>query len=318
MYKIGIIENIHPSGIELLNNNSNFEYDIITDISEENLRSKIEKYDAVSLRVSILTENVLSYAKNLKVISRHGVGYDNVPTNYLKKNNITLMITGTANAVAVSEHVFYMMLSLSKSLLYLDTEVRSGNFKSNIKNFQTFELQNKEILIAGFGRIGKNLIKKCIGFDMIPKVYDPFVNEQEIQKLGGHKVNNFIEGVKSADFLTIHMPLNKETNNIINYELLRCMKKNSIIINTARGGIINEVDLNKALNENIIFGAGLDVFEKEPPDLNNPLLKNKKVIMTPHTAALTNECKIRMSKETIQNIINFFENKINKNMIVKL
>jgi D-3-phosphoglycerate dehydrogenase len=318
MYKIGIIENIHPSGIELLNNNSNFEYDIITDISEENLRSKIEKYDAVSLRVSILTENVLSYAKNLKVISRHGVGYDNVPINYLKKNNITLMITGTANAVAVSEHVFYMMLSLSKSLLYLDTEVRSGNFKSNIKNFQTFELQNKEILIAGFGRIGKNLIKKCIGFDMIPKVYDPFVNEQEIQKLGGHKVNNFIEGVKSADFLTIHMPLNKETNNIINYELLRCMKKNSIIINTARGGIINEVDLNKALNENIIFGAGLDVFEKEPPDLNNPLLKNKKVIMTPHTAALTNECKIRMSKETIQNIINFFENKINKNMIVKL
>ena len=318
MYKIGIIENIHPSGIELLNNNSNFEYDIITDISEENLRSKIEKYDAVSLRVSRLTENVLSYAKNLKVISRHGVGYDNVPTNYLKKNNITLMITGTANAVAVSEHVFYMMLSLSKSLLYLDTEVRSGNFKSNIKNFQTFELQNKEILIAGFGRIGKNLIKKCIGFDMIPKVYDPFVNEQEIQKLGGHKVNNFIEGVKSADFLTIHMPLNKETNNIINYELLRCMKKNSIIINTARGGIINEVDLNKALNENIIFGAGLDVFEKEPPDLNNPLLKNKKVIMTPHTAALTNECKIRMSKETIQNIINFFENKINKNMIVKL
>ena len=318
MYKIGIIENIHPSGIELLNNNSNFEYDIITDISEENLRSKIEKYDAVSLRVSRLTENVLSYAKNLKVISRHGVGYDNVPTNYLKKNNITLMITGTANAVAVSEHVFYMMLSLSKSLLYLDTEVRSGNFKSNIKNFQTFELQNKEILIAGFGRIGKNLIKKCIGFDMIPKVYDPFVNEQEIQKLGGHKVNNFIEGVKSADFLTIHMPLNKETNNIINYELLTCMKKNSIIINTARGGIINEVDLNKALNENIIFGAGLDVFEKEPPDLNNPLLKNKKVIMTPHTAALTNECKIRMSKETIQNIINFFENKINKNMIVKL
>ena len=318
MYKIGIIENIHPSGIELLNKNSNFEYDIITDISEENLRSKIQKYDAVSLRVSRLTENVLSYAKNLKVISRHGVGYDNVPINYLKKNNITLMITGTANAVAVSEHVFYMMLSLSKSLLYLDTEVRLGNFKNNIKNFQTFELNNKEILIAGFGRIGKNLIKKCIGFDMIPKVYDPFVNKEEIEKLGGHKVNNFIEGVKSADFLTIHMPLNKETNNIINYELLMSMKKNSIIINTARGGIINEVDLNKALDENIIFGAGLDVFEKEPPDLNNPLLKNKKVIMTPHTAALTNECKIRMSKETIQNIINFFENKINKNMIVKL
>jgi len=114
------------------------------------------------------------------------------------------------------------------------------------------------------------------------------------------------------------MPLNDKTKNLINYDLIRKMKKNCIIINTARGGIINEPDLNKALDENLIFGAGLDVFEKEPPSLDNLLLKNKKVIMSPHTSALTDECKIRMAKETVKNIIDFFDNKLDKSVIVKL
>ena len=109
-----------------------------------------------------------------------------------------------------------------------------------------------------------------------------------------------------------------KTKNLFNYELIKKMKKNSIIINTARGGIINEIDLDKALNENLIFGAGLDVFEKEPPNSDNSLLINKKLIMSPHTSALTDECKVRMAKETVKNIIDFFENKLDKNVIVKL
>ena len=114
------------------------------------------------------------------------------------------------------------------------------------------------------------------------------------------------------------MPLNDKTKNLINYELIKKMKKNCIIINTARGGIINEIDLNKSLDENLIFGAGLDVFEKEPPESNNLLLKNEKVIMSPHTSALTDECKIRMAKETVKNIIDFFQNKLDKSMLLKL
>ena len=113
------------------------------------------------------------------------------------------------------------------------------------------------------------------------------------------------------------MPLNSKTKNLINYELIKMMKPNCIIINTARGGIINEIDLNKSLNENLIFGAGLDVFEKEPPELSNLLLKNKKVILSPHTSALTNECRVRMAKETVKNIIDFFENKLDKSVIIK-
>jgi D-3-phosphoglycerate dehydrogenase len=114
------------------------------------------------------------------------------------------------------------------------------------------------------------------------------------------------------------MPLNSKTKNLINYNLIGQMKKNCIIINTARGGIVNEQDLNKALNENLIFGAGIDVFEKEPPSKDNLLLKNNKVIMSPHVSALTDECKIRMAKEAVKNIIDFFENKLDKSVIVKL
>ena len=287
-------------------------------MSKENLLRKLPLFDGITLRTSKLDADLLSAAKKLKVISRHGVGYDNVDIAYLKQNNISLLITATANAYAVAEHVFYMMLSISKNYLNLDKETRLGNFKKNFDTFPTFELFNKEILIAGFGRIGKNLIKKCIGFDMKVKVYDPFVSEKEVNSFGGTKVTDFNSAITSADFVSIHMPLNSETKNLINYQLIKTMKKSSVIINTARGGIVNETDLDKALNENLITGAGLDVFEKEPVVTSNPLLKNNKVIMSPHTAALTNECKIRMAKETVQNIIDFFENTLQDTMKVKL
>jgi len=187
-----------------------------------------------------------------------------------------------------------------------------------MNKFETFELHNKEILIAGFGRIGKNLIKKCLGFDMVVKVYDPFVDEKVITDMGGQKVDNFDIALETLDFLSVHMPLNEKTKDLINFKKMKTMKKSSVIINTARGGIVNETDLNQAINENIILGAGLDVFYNEPINVDNPLLRNKRIILSPHTAALTNECKIRMGKETASNIIDFFEKKVNKNMLVKL
>jgi D-3-phosphoglycerate dehydrogenase len=318
MKKIAIIEEIDKEGLKLFDNNPNFSYEIITDTSEDNLIKKLPNFDGCSLRVSKLTSKIMSVCKNLKIISRHGVGYDNIDLDYIKKNNIILTITATANATAVSEHVMYIMLILSKAKLTYDNEVRTGAFKKNIKNIKTFELMGKEILIAGFGRIGKSLIKKCLGFDMKINVYDPFIDSKLINNYGGTKVNSIEDGIKKSDFISIHMPLNDKTKNLINYNLIKKMKKNCIIINTARGGIINESDLNKALDENLIFGAGLDVFEKEPPNTNNLLLKNEKVIMSPHTSALTDECKIRMAKETVKNIIDFFDNKLDKSVIVKL
>ena len=302
----------------LLDSHPNFEYEIIENVTKENLIKKLINFDGLTLRVAKLDSEILKNCKKLKVISRHGVGYDNVDTSYLKENNISLLITATGNAVTVAEHTMYMMLSLSKGIISYDEAVRSGDFKKNVSKIETYELYNKEILIAGFGRIGKNLIKRCIGFEMKVNVYDPFVNKEIIDSFGGNKVSNLNSAVTSSDFISVHMPLNNETRNLINYQMLKTMKKNVIIINTARGGVINEIDLNKALNEKLIFGAGLDVFEKEPPDKSNPLLKNKKVLLSPHSSSFTKECKARMSLETVQNIIDFFENKTKPYMMVKL
>ena len=317
-YKIAIIEEIHKDGVELLDKHPNFEYELISDVSEKNIIEKLPNFDACTLRVSKLDEKILKHCPKLKAISRHGVGYDNVDLNYIKNNKISLLITATANAVAVAEHVLSMFLSLSKSIIRYDEEVRTGNFKKNANKITTFELLNKNILIAGFGRIGKKLISRCLAFGTKVYVYDPYIDEQIIKEHGGIKVSSIEEGLKIADYVSLHMPLTNETKDLLNYDVFKKMKKNSILVNTARGGIINEYDLDRALNEGLIFGAGLDVFSNEPVENNNPLLKNKKIILSPHSATFTDECTSRMAIETIKNIIDFFENKLDKSMIVKL
>ena len=316
--KILIIQPIHEAGIKLLMDNSNYEYEIIENLEAQDIKSKISNCDAISIRTAKLSGELINCSKNLKIISRHGVGYDNIDLTASKEKNITLAITATANAVAVAEHVLFMLLNIAKRKNMYDESVKSGNFSNRNKLPKTIEIWNKNILIAGFGRIGQCLIKRCKGFEMNVFVYDPFVSKEVVESLGGKKVDNLEDSIKNMDAVSLHVPLNDKTKNLINYNLLRTMKKNCIIINAARGGVINEIDLDRALNENLIFGAGLDVFEKEPPEQNNPLLKNEKVFLSPHTAAFTEECMIRMGKETIQNIIDFFEKKLDKSKIVKL
>ena len=315
--KILVIQNIHQEGINLLKGNSSYEFEIFDEINED-LKQKIVDCDAISIRTAKLPNEIISSAKKLQVISRHGVGYDNIDLKSTKEIGATLTITATANAVAVAEHVMFMLLNISKRKDMYDQSVKLGKFNDRNKLPKTIELWGKNILITGFGRIGQALIKRCLGFEMNVLVYDPYINDEKIKSLGGKKVNDLKEAVKEMDAISLHMPLNDETKNIINYNLLRSMKTNCIVINAARGGIINEVDLDKALRENLIFGAGLDVFETEPPKSDNPLLKNDKVFLSPHTAAFTEECMIRMGKETIQNIIDFFEKKLDKSKIIKL
>ncbi len=316
--KILIIQNIHEAGIKLLEDNPNFEFELIENIDLKFLKEKISNFDGISIRTAKLPAEIINHCKKLKIISRHGVGYDNIDLKSAKNNNITITITTTANAVAVSEHVMFMLLNIAKGKSMYDITVKSGNFNERNKLPKTIEIWKKNILIMGFGRIGQCLIKRCLGFDMNVFVYDPYVTKEIIESFGGKKVNDLYESVKSMDAISLHIPLNDKTKNLINYELLKTLKKSCIIINAARGGIINENDLNKALSENLIYGAGLDVFEMEPPSKDSPLLKNDKLFLSPHTAAFTEECMTRMAVETIQNIIDFFDKKLDKSKIVKL
>ena len=318
MKKVLIIKKIHDSGIKLLDSRKDFRYEIVEDPETSVLINKVQNCDAISLKTSKFGSDLINAANKLKIISRHGVGHNNVDLETVKKKKIILSITTNSNATSVAEHVFFMMLSISRGADTYDKTVKEGKFL-NRKNLElSKELWNKNILIAGFGRVGKNLIKKCIGFDMNIFVYDPFVDKKIIDSLGGKKIDNFQNTIQDMDYVSLHMPLTDKTKNLINMKVLSSMRKNSIIINASRGGIINEIDLNEALNKGMIFGAGLDVFEKEPPNPNNPLLKNKKVLLSPHSATFTEESNERMGKETIQNIIDFFENQLDKTKIVKL
>ena len=318
MKKILIIQDINEKGRELLKNHPDYEFEVIEDVNDPSLKDKIIDCDGASLRTAKLPGEIINLAKKLKIISRHGVGYDNIDLETCKKKNIAITITATANAVAVAEHVMFMLLSISKRKNMYDDSVKTGNFSDRNKLPKTQEIWGKNILIAGFGRIGQCLIKRCLGFEMNVFVYDPFISSEKIESLGGKKVQDLKDAVRTMDAISLHIPLNEETKDMINLDLLKTMKKNCIVINAARGGIINEKDLDQALNENIIFGAGLDVFEIEPPKKDNPLLNNDKVFLSPHTAAFTEECMIRMAKETTQNIIDFFDDKLEKSKIVKL
>ena len=320
MYKIGIIDTIDNKGIRLLKANKNFSYEIITDLSRENLLTKLPEFDGVTLRRGKLDGEILKNCKKLKVISRHGVGYDNVDIVFLKKNNMTLLVTHNSTSTSPAEHVMFMILNIYKGREMFHTMVKDGNFHKaiHLKIDDNFELLDKTILIAGFGRIGKKLIKKCLGFDMNVLVYDPNIREETISSLGGTKILDLEEGLREVDILSLSVPLNKETKNFITSKQMSLMKKNAIIINVSRGGVVNEVDLDKALNDKVISFAGIDVFEKEPPEKNNPLLKNMRVLLSPHAATFTKEGLEKMSMETVQNIIDFFKDKIEQIKIVKL
>jgi len=316
MKKIAMMGDIHKDGWDVLRKKG---YDIfeITDFNENNVINNLKDVDGICLRTSKINSKILQNCKKLKIISRHGVGYDNVDLNFLNKNNQALAITGTSNAVSVAEHVMTMFLYLAKRINKSDQLVKEGNFskKSSLGNF--FELYKKNILILGFGRIGQAVAKRCYGFESNILVYDPYLDKQFIEN-NNYKKINLNEGLALADFITIHMPINNETKNLISEDKFNIMKKECIIVNTARGGIINENDLITSLQNKKIYGAGLDVYEKEPPNNNNPLFKLENVLLTPHNAALTLECRKRMAIEMSENIINYLEDhsNLNKNNIV--
>jgi len=316
MSKVAMIGQIHEDGWKILKQ-KNYDVFEITDLSKENLIKELKEVDAVALRTATLYEDVLMHCPKIKIISRHGVGYNNVDLDYLNQHKKALAVTGTSNAVSVAEHVMTMFLYLAKKINKSDILVRTNEFmnKSSIGNF--FELYQKNILILGFGRIGQAVAKRCKGFDVNILVYDPFVDKEIIQKNDYRKVN-FDDGIKEADFITIHMPLSDQTKNLINKKEFEQMKNNAIIVNTARGGIINEQDLYWALKNKKIYGAGTDVFEIEPPNSNNPLFTLDNILLSPHNAALTLECRKRMAIETIENIVFYLEDhsKLNKQNII--
>ena len=304
--KVAVLGKVDQKGLSFLRENE-FKVIEIENFEIQNLKEQLKDVDGILLRTTKLDKEILEHCDNLKIISRHGVGYDNVDLDFLNENKIALCITSTSNAVSVAEHVLSFFIYLTKNLSLSDSLVKEGNFekRSELPNF--FELYKKKVLIIGFGRIGKEVAKRCLGFDMEVYVYDPFLDNEIIIKNQCIPIEKN-QGLAIADFITIHLPLNRDTKNFISQTELNLMRKNSILVNTSRGGIVNENDLCIALDSKKIQGAGMDVFVSEPPESNHPFFKLDNILLTPHNAALTLECRERMSLEASQNIVFFLKN----------
>ena len=303
--KVAVLGKVDQKGLSFLKENE-FKVIEIENFEIQNLKEQLKDVDGILLRTTKLDKEILQHCDNLKIISRHGVGYDNVDLDFLNENKIALGITSTSNAVSVAEHVFSFFIYLTKKLSLSDSLVKEGNFEKRSKLPNFFELYKKKVLIIGFGRIGKEVAKRCLGFDMEVYVYDPFLDNEIIIRNQCIPIEKN-QGLAIADFITIHLPLNGDTKNFISQTELNVMKKKSILVNTSRGGIVNENDLCIALESKKIQGAGMDVFVSEPPESNHPFFKLDNILLTPHNAALTLECRERMSLEASQNIVFFLK-----------
>ncbi len=314
-FKVLVVQGLHEKGLEMLESRSDIEYKILLSDDENEIMKEAVEADAITVRTANITKKIINSAKNLKVVSRHGVGYDSIDVVSLTEKKVPLTIAVNSNMISVAEHSMMMILGLAKNVFYYDQFTKKADWSKRWDN-KAWDIAQKKLLIIGFGRIGSRVAKRAIAFDMNTCVYDPYINDSIIIKAGANVVKNIKDILPTIDFVTIHCPKNDETENMFSMSEFNVMKRSSFIINCARGGIINEIDLYKVLKEGKIAGAGLDVFEKEPTPKSNKLLELENVILSPHIAGVTFEATIRMSTECVQNVLNIFDDKLDKNVIV--
>jgi D-3-phosphoglycerate dehydrogenase len=286
------------------------------DLKEKTVAQLMKGARAIILRTGItITENLLGQAEDLWTISRTGGGVDNVDLSASTLRGIVVTSSLGVNTDSVVEHCCALILALFKQLFLLDRETRAGNFRIRYGNIPS-DLQNKSLGILGFGRIGSRLARVCSSaFGMKVLAFDRYLSEDQKGKYSPLVSFVSIEELFSrSDVVSVHLPLNDETRGMVDRKYLSLMKPHAFIINTSRGGVIVEKDLVCALQESTIMGAGLDVLEEEPIKDDNPILKLKNVILTPHTAALTKECVVRMATSAVWRTLDLFSGFIPENI----
>jgi D-3-phosphoglycerate dehydrogenase len=272
-------------------------------IKEDEMVELIKDMDGIIVGIDPITKRVIDNASKLKVISKYGVGVDNIDLESAKERNIVVTNTPNANSNAVAELTVGLIISVLRNIPLSDRRVREKKWD----RFIGYELYRKTLGVIGTGSIGKRVIKLLRGFDLNILCYDKFPDYEWAEK-ENVKYVNFDELLKRSDIITIHIPLTEETRHLISERELSLMKKTAVIINTSRGGIINERDLYKFLKEGKIYGAGLDVLEDEPPQ-NSALIELDNVVITSHIGAHTQESIENMAFMAIDNLISVLKGK---------
>ncbi len=313
MKKVLVNEKVSPDALNILKKAGEVVYMPSGDHDE--FRKLVRDVTAVMLDTTIkFTPELMDLAPELKVISRTGTGVDNVDIEAATQRGIMVLHTPDANTVTVAEHTVALIGAATKHLLFLDSETRKGKFKTARRLYLPVDLDGKTLGIIGYGRIGKQVARKCMAaFNMKVVIYDPFIDDSVVAP-GIVRYTDETMVYREADVLSVHVPMTSETRNHIGEKLLSLMKPSAYIINTARGNIIDEQYVSKMLDENRLAGAAFDVLANEPPVDNELFLMNPKTIVSPHTAALTTECTVRVACEAASGIVDFLEGRMPKSI----
>ena len=317
MSKLVMIGMSASAGIKaVLDDRKDVKYDEFTEFSEDNLVQQIGNYDAVILGDTPLTARVIGATSRLKIVSRFGVGYDSVDVAALTQAGIPFTVVGTANSVTVAEHALMFMLALAKRTVPFDREVRQGTWAR--WEYPAIDLAGRKVLILGFGRIGRHLVKRCLAMDMTVLVHDPYVIQDAIATAGALPVDDWRATLPDIDFLSVNCPKTSETNIMISSPELSSMRKTAYVINTARGGIVDEVALYEALKTGKIAGAGIDTFVVEPAPADHPLFTLSNILFSPHSAGVSEESIYRMGYWAAKNVVDCFDGKLNPENVINL
>lgn len=311
--KVLVIQPIAQPALDLLLARDDIELQVLTDTSPANIAAHVGDADAITIRDAPLPAEALAKAEKLKIISRHGVGYDNVPLAFCTERKIPVTIIGDVNAVSVAEHTLFLMLAVAKSGTRFDRAVRAGDF--GIRSRMTaVELRGKTLLLVGYGRIGQEFAARARSLGLSITAYDPFVDQTRFPEV--HFFKTLYEALAQADVVSLHVPLGERTRNLIDAPALAGMKQGSILLNAARGGLIDETALVLALESGHLHGAGLDVFAREPLPADDPLLARDDIVFSPHCAALTAECLVDMGNATVRNVLAAFDGTLDIGLVV--
>jgi D-3-phosphoglycerate dehydrogenase / 2-oxoglutarate reductase len=304
--KIFITESFSQAGRTLLGERDDIEMiEFSNMISAGDFQAKLREHapvHGVALGATRFGETELEASGDMQVVTRIGVGFDAVDVPALSRRKVPLMVAGTANSPSVAEQAIFMMLTLAKRASEMDSIVKDNKWAARLGALP-YDLFGKTVLIVGFGRIGTRTAKRCLAMEMNVLIYDPYKPAADIRAAGCEPVADLDAALPRADFVSIHCPKNPETVGMFSAARLKLMKPTAYLVNTARGGIIDEKALHEALVSKKLAGAGLDVFEQEPPPAGNPLLGLPNVITAPHVAGVTREAVDRMSEQTALNIL---------------
>ena len=291
-YKVLISDSLSKEAVDILEKEKEFKVEVNTKLTPDELKKVIKDYDALLVRSSTkVTKDIINSGDKLKIIGRAGVGLDNVDVDAASKKGVIVVNTPGGNTISTAEHTFSMMLALSRNIPQADLSVKRGDWER--KKFMGVELYGKILGIVGLGRIGTEVAKRAISFEMRVVAFDPYLSFERAKELGIESVD-LQSLLKQSDYITVHTPLTDETKHVISDKEFAIMKKGVRIINCARGGIIDEAALIKAIESGKVAGAALDVYEEEPPK-NSKLLKLDKIVLTPHLGASTEEAQVNVA-----------------------